>query len=337
MTPAPRALVIDARPRGPGGPLAGEVVLGRPILAHLIENAGALGRGPIVIHARLDEHEMLRGLIGRDATFRTGPPPENAAILRADRLYDARRLRSAWRSGRDVETAVIWRLDRPNALESASAELTRRESYQPIGKFWALAPAKWLAERLSPTKIRPNAVTLVSAALMLGASVVVAFAPMSWAWRIVTAAMLAVALVLDTADGHLARLQGTASEFGRWLDAVLDELADMALHMAVAWGLFASTRNPAWLALGMAYAVGKYLFVVAQQAPGQGGEAGGGRVSRPHLFKRCVRLIGHADIRWHLWIGLSLAGRLDCALIAYAAYFPLRTAGIAVKKAVSHE
>ena len=122
--------------------------------------------------------------------------------------------------------------------------------------------------------------------------------------------------MLDTADGHLARLQGTASEFGRWLDAVLDELADMVLHGAIAWAAFAVRRASHWLALlGFAYAIGKYLFVVAQQAADGPGE----NAVRPALPERAslpkivIRLIGHADIRWHLWIVLAALGRLELA------------------------
>jgi hypothetical protein len=44
--------------------------------------------------------------------------------------------------------------------------------------------------------------------------------------------------------------------------------------------------------------------------------------------------MGHADLRWHLWIILAMLGRLDLALAAYAAYFPLRAfLGIARKGA----
>ncbi len=334
MPARPRALVIDARPRGPRGPLAGEIVLGRSVLAHLVEIAVSIETGSIVVHARVDEHEPLRRLVSHDVIFRTGPPPENAAILRADRLYDSQRLRRVLRSGKDTESAVIWRLDRPNGLEAASATLIRRESYQPLGRFWALTPATRLAERLSLTRVRPNAVTLAAAALMLASACAVAFGPVGWIWRIVIALMLALALVLDTADGHLARLQGTASEFGRWLDALLDEFADLALHAAVAWSMFTRSGKPAWMALGMSYAIGKYLFVVAQQSPGQvGGNAKPALVS-PSLFKTMIRLIGHADIRWHLWIVLALVGRLEWALIAYCVYFPVRVAGIALRKAV---
>jgi hypothetical protein len=48
------------------------------------------------------------------------------------------------------------------------------------------------------------------------------------------------------------------------------------------------------------------------------------------------RLIGHADIRWHLWIVLAVVGRLDVALAVYAAYFPARALAGAVRKGVRY-
>lgn len=338
MTSPTRALVIDARPRGPHGPLAGERVLGRSVLAHLVDMARECepNRGPIAVHARVDEHASFLKLIDNapSVVLRTGPPPEGAAILRSDRLYDAGRLRRVLKSGRDPESAVVWRLDRPEALASAESEMIRRRSYQPIGRFWALAPATALARKLAPTRVHPNAVTISAFVLMIGAAVISATRA-GIAWNFATATMLALALVLDTSDGHLARLQGTASEFGRWLDAVLDEFADVALHSAIAWGLFARSGNALWLALGMAYTGGKYLFVIAQQ----GGEPAAGApstamIARPSFATSTVRMIGHADVRWHLWIVLAALGRLEWALIAYAAYFPTRTMAMAARKAV---
>ena len=49
-----------------------------------------------------------------------------------------------------------------------------------------------------------------------------------------------------------------------------------------------------------------------------------------------VRLIGHADVRWHLWILLALAGRLEIALLFYACYFALRTTAGVLRKAVRY-
>lgn len=343
-----RPLVIDARPRGPRGLLAAESVLGRSVLSHLVEAARGCGDAEVIaVHARVDEHSPLRRLIADDSTvvFRAGPPPEGAAILRTDRLYDQARLRRVVRSGRDPESAVVWRLDRPGALASADAELIRRQTYQPLGRFWALAPAKALAHALAPTRVRPNAVTVAAALVMLAAAGTVATGRAGAAWHVSSAAALALALVLDTADGHLARLQGTASEFGRWLDSVVDELCDMALHAAIAWGAYARTGQVAWVALGMCYAMGKYVFVIARE-PSPEREAGSGsyspgacplsRAQRPDFATRVIRLIGHADVRWHLWIILAAIGRLDWALIAFAAYFPLRTAAAAARRVVRH-
>jgi hypothetical protein len=337
-------LVIDARPRGPGGPLAGELVLGRSVLAHLLDMAMALGDDPVVIHARADEHRLLQGLIAdrpsHRVVFAPGPPSEGAAILRTDRLYDPGRLRRAIRWGRDPETATIWRLDRPRGLAGAEAELIRRMTYQPLGRFWALGPARALARRLCPTSIRPNVLTVAAAALMLGASAVVAFAPASMFTQFVAALALATALVLDTADGHLARLQGTASEFGRWLDALLDELSDMVLHAAIAWAAFSRDGATGWLVLGMAYGMGKYVFLVGNESwkePESTPATLGPAMPIPTSGLRgWVHRIGHADIRWHLWIALAALGRLDAALIAYTAYFPARTLAGLVRKAARH-
>ena len=54
-------LVIDARPRGPRGPLAAEIVLGRPLLSRLLEQALTVADPDrtIAVHAREDEHALL--------------------------------------------------------------------------------------------------------------------------------------------------------------------------------------------------------------------------------------------------------------------------------------
>ena len=362
-------LVIDARPRGPRGLLATEILLGRPVLSHLVEQALTVGSpdGPIAVHAREDEHALLQGLmadhVSNQVMFFMGPPQAGAAIMRTDRLYDLRRLRRAVRSGGDPETAVIWRLDRASSLATAEEELKRRLTYQPLGRFWAFALAERLAATLAATGARPNHLTLAAAALMLTASAIVAFGGPGYLPSIATALALAAALVLDTADGRLARLQGTSSAFGRWLDQVLDELADVALHAAIAWSVFQSSRQPHWLAIGMLYLVGKYVFVIqsltglafegekkwegkaksegeAALEPDAGWAPPERRPALPSALarapKKLVAAVGHADLRWHLWIALALLGRLDLALAVYAVYFPLRAIAGVVRKAVAY-
>ncbi len=84
--------------------------------------------------------------------------------------------------------------------------------------------------------------------------------------------------------------------------------------------------------MGMAYVSAKYLFVQASsmaEAGGLGGESTPPILvqARPSGLGRVRNLIvflGHADLRWHLWIVLAALGRLELALIGYAAYFSLR-------------
>ncbi len=351
-------LVIDARPRGPRGLLAAEVVLGRSVLFRLIEQAlEAVGPGPtIAVHGLHDEHEEIASLLAEAAegrfTLVDAPPCEDATVLRTDRLYDGRRLRRALRRGDKPETAEIWRLDRPESLAAADQELTRRLTYQPLGRYWAFPLAERIASALQPTRVRPNAVTLAAAAFMLGGAAIVACGGTGWIGRTLTATAFAAALVLDTADGRLARLQGTCSAFGQWLDQVLDELADVALHAAIAWMMFQDGGPAYWLVLGMLYASGKYMFLI-QSLTGEAMEEAervdspspdapspskrGGRLSRLAApIRSCLVALGHADLRWHLWIVLATVGRLDAALVIYALYFPLRAVAGVARKAVAH-
>jgi hypothetical protein len=90
----------------------------------------------------------------------------------------------------------------------------------------------------------------------------------------------------------------------------------------------------------MLYAMGKYVFLVGSaewREAADGGKASPMPVRpRPSWVSESVRLAGHADVRWHLWIVLAAAGRLDVALVAYAAYFPARALLGAARKAVRH-
>jgi phosphatidylglycerophosphate synthase len=338
--------------------LAAELVLGRSVLDHLLELTVELATRsePVVVHARVDDHHQLRELASKaqrdDLVFLSGPPRADATVLRTDRFYDAKRLRRGLRGGRSPESAVLWRLDRPESLQTVDEELKRRLTYQPLGKYWAFPLARGLAQVLSPTRVRPNHLTLTAAALMLVAAGAITVARSGWPDRSITALALALALVLDTADGRLARLQGTSSVFGRWLDQVLDELADLAVHAAIAWASYRQAGQPIWLVLGIAYASGKYLFwvqsILGDELEGRSSETASttgstGPATPPGTGRRVLaclaeasRCIGHADVRWHLWIALALLGRLELALAAYAIYFPARALAGSVRKGVRY-
>ena len=166
--------------------LAAEVVLGKSVLGRLfdlaIENVPV--REPIVVHARGEDHDRLRALTTAldqsDVVFVNGPPRADATVLRTDRLYDPARLKRSLRRGLSPELAVVWRLDRPESLTTAEQELSRRLTYQPLGKYWAFPLAERLADRLCPTSVRPNALTIASGVLMITASAFVGAGVGDW-------------------------------------------------------------------------------------------------------------------------------------------------------------
>jgi phosphatidylglycerophosphate synthase len=328
-------IIIDARPASDQGPWAERIVLGRPILQWHLDAARSTGAPELeIVEPKAPEGKAL----DRAARVDTSSP---VFWLRTDRLYDPRRLARAYRRGDDSETAVLWWLYGVSDLESAAQELRRRLFYQPLGRYWAWGLARQLAEFLRPTAVRPNAVTVAATAAMIVASACLALGS-GPAAHVATAALLALALVLDTADGHLARIQATASEFGRWLDVVLDELCDLVLHAAIAWSVFVRTGQTGWLILGLVYTIGKYLFqtaTVEDRRPRMNAplDVGPGRTGFHVRLRQIVHLLGHADVRWHAWILFALFGRLDVVLIFGAVYFPLRVGAILMRRAAAHE
>ena len=118
----------------------------------------------------------------------------------------------------------------------------------------------------------------------------------------------------------------------------------MALHAAIAWSAFARDGRAGLAGPGHALRDGQVCVrgrqrQLAARAPRRS-SGPSGAIGRPAprstARRRCVRLAGHADVRWHLWIVLAALGRLDAALVAYAVYFPARTLAGAVRKAVRH-
>lgn len=110
--------------------------------------------------------------------------------------------------------------------------------------------------------LSPNAVTGVSAALTATALAVLATAPPTVLVGVLVGGLLLLGYAFDSADGQVARLSGTASPAGEWLDHLVDVIKTAALPLALAIGLFRAQAVPdAWLLVPMlASVVGVALF-----------------------------------------------------------------------------
>jgi archaetidylinositol phosphate synthase len=82
---------------------------------------------------------------------------------------------------------------------------------------------------LAPLRVPPPVVVLAAAAAGIAAAVELALGHL-----IVAALLLQLKTVLDNADGQLARLTGSVTVFGRYLDSECDLLVNAALFAALA-------------------------------------------------------------------------------------------------------
>lgn len=104
---------------------------------------------------------------------------------------------------------------------------------------WVNRPAgRRLAAASHVLGLTPNQVSLISAAVTGAGICVIAMVPPSWAAGAVIALLLVLGFMLDAADGQLARLRGTSSLAGEWLDHFLDAAKMVAVHGAVLIGWY---------------------------------------------------------------------------------------------------
>ena len=94
-----------------------------------------------------------------------------------------------------------------------------------------------LARIVDRTPLTPNAVTLIGSGLNLAPAALIAFDQ-----HLFAGLLLLPMSALDSLDGALARLQGSASKFGAFLDSVLDRYVEIFFFAGAAW-YFAETST----------------------------------------------------------------------------------------------
>ncbi|MBE2999996.1 CDP-alcohol phosphatidyltransferase family protein [Nocardiopsis sp. HNM0947] len=108
----------------------------------------------------------------------------------------------------------------------------------------------WTANR---TSITPNQLTAGAGVLGLLSALsflVPAFTPgTGWPWLLAGALLFHLSFVLDCMDGKIARLKGTGSVFGSWVDFVFDRIRFFGCVMALLIGQWLSTGEVSYLIL----------------------------------------------------------------------------------------
>ncbi len=136
---------------------------------------------------------------------------------------------------------------------------------------WIHRIARFGVRPLVDTPVAPNHVTTLR--LLAGLGAAAAFAVPEGSWKDIGAGLFVVSMVLDRADGELARLSGKTSAWGHKYDLVSDALCNGLAFLGLGIGLMQSDLG-AWAALlgalaGSAIAAVLWLVIWAEQLAGE--------------------------------------------------------------------
>ena len=222
-----------------------------------------------------------------------------------------------------------------------------RRTKKPKDFLWNRLVARPLAAVLlvpaAKTRITPNQVTFVSLAVYVVAMALLVGLP-GYAGLLIAVAVLQLSYVLDCVDGQLARLRGTMSPVGAYLDFLMDEFKAFMLVAGTGARLWRAEARTQWLVEALAGLVvvasaislttfirrPEYLRATGAPRPQSAGDYGDGLYgvapapARPRSLvakmAAAVEALGRLIIHYPSYlVFVALANRLDLFLHVYLA------------------
>ncbi|MFS0853050.1 CDP-alcohol phosphatidyltransferase family protein [Microbacterium sp. 179-I 3D4 NHS] len=175
--------------------------------------------------------------------------------------------------------------------------------------------ARVFAAFFGRVRATPSVVSVISILVtMAGLAAFLLLQPVSAALAGISAAvLLAVGYALDSADGQLARLQGTSSLQGEWLDHTLDAIRLPAVHLTVAVG-FLMADAPLLAAAAAAFSVLSSAGFLSQNVGGLLRD--NARVERTQVRRMQSWILLPTDPGVLCWV-FALWGILPAFVVAY--------------------
>jgi len=161
-----------------------------------------------------------------------------------------------------------------------------------------------MARLLAKTKVTPNQMTWAAFGIAL-----LSFISFVLGYNIIAGLLVQLSSIVDGIDGSLARLKGMTSEFGGFLDSVLDRYADISIVLGLTlWSLSHETYPGIWLA-GMLAITGIICvsYTKARINP-----------NHRHLFDTGFKSLASRDIRLFLIMLGAVIGQAYFCLVVIA-------------------
>lgn len=177
---------------------------------------------------------------------------------------------------------------------------------------------------LLKTPITPNQVTSFN--LFLGILTGFLFSKGSYLSSLMGALVYQMISVLDNCDGEIARAKNLKSEFGGWLDVVVDMINDVALFAGITIGLLKNETPGPVLLFGVLAVTGSLIhssIVILEKLKGFGpavfNQSAPRGAHRGNIFFKILGAVREGDISWAL-VGFVIVGQTGWLLWLAALY-----------------
>jgi len=162
----------------------------------------------------------------------------------------------------DIDGQFWIDVDDPEAFERAENALMinmqGKVNDGPVARFLNRPLSIWISRRLVNYSITPNQISLVSFLFSMMAAGL--FALGGYFALFLGGVVGQFASVIDGCDGEVARLKFQTSDYGKWLDAVLDRYADAFLLFGFTWHAYADRTEGLVLFVGFLAIIGSFLL-----------------------------------------------------------------------------
>jgi CDP-diacylglycerol---glycerol-3-phosphate 3-phosphatidyltransferase len=158
---------------------------------------------------------------------------------------------------------------------------------------WGATVIQPIALFLARLGLTPNTITVLGFLMTAAVAVVLATGRTQLA-----GVLLIGTLAFDAVDGTLARLMGTTSRFGAFLDSTLDRWAEVVLYGALIWLFLENGQNNGVLLATAAMATSLMVSYTRARAEGVGFQCKEGLLTR---FERMVILIAGLIFNQAIW------------------------------------
>jgi phosphatidylglycerophosphate synthase len=160
--------------------------------------------------------------------------------------------------------------------ELAAAQKTAARGAPAYSRYVNRRLGRLLAAAALRAGLGPNAITALSAVFTFTGIALLVLVPPSGALGVGVSLCLVVGYALDSADGQVARMQGSGSPAGEWLDHMVDAVKTSLMPLALAVGLYRFNAVDTWwllvpLAAAVVSAVLFFCMILTEQLRRQAG------------------------------------------------------------------